>query len=122
MTDFNIFTILAKDDKELVHSAFLKFLLGRYPDLYETLFNIADVRFKEPQIEQSYTLKDLLNPSANSQTYRIDIEVISTDGSEIVVIENKFKSFPTLKQKRYEILELDVILDNSKDIKNSLLK
>lgn len=91
---FNIFKVLEKDDKELIHSSFIKYLLenhGYY--FYKHLLNLEHDKYNIPELEKSYDKQ------------RLDIEIISNDSKEIVVIENKFKSFPNKEQlKRYDKL------------------
>ncbi|MEB8345866.1 PD-(D/E)XK nuclease family protein [Flavobacteriaceae bacterium KMM 6898] len=94
--EFNIFKILSKDDKELIHSSFLKYLLDHWGSyFYQSLFNLDSINFETPKLESGYRGK------------RIDIEIRSKDDKEIILIENKFKSFP------YEIqlLNYDAILE-----------
>lgn len=85
-TNFNFFKVLDKDNKELVHSAFLKYLM-QYDDTFYTKFLKVDFTFSEPKLEKLYTL-------AKKVKGRFDIEVTSEDNSTLLVIENKFKSFP----------------------------
>lgn len=89
---FNIFKVLEKDDKELIHSSFIKYLLENYGCyFYKYLFNLEHDNYKTPELEKSY------------EKQRLDIEIISNDNKEIVVIENKFKTFPHKEQlKRYD--------------------
>ncbi len=84
---FNIFKVLEKDDKELIHSAFIKYLFKYHGEFfYPHLLGIENLDFKTPKLEVSYERK------------RIDIEILSNDESNIIVIENKFKSFPYSQQ------------------------
>lgn len=91
---FNIFNILEKDDKELIHSSFIKFLLTENNSLYEYL-ELGNIKFNEPVLEKVYLSSTEAN---NTKRYRIDIEVKSSDDTKILIIENKFKSFPDQKQ------------------------
>jgi len=84
---FNFFNVLNKDDKEVIHSAFIKYLLDNFGDFfYSKLFNLDFSDFNKAQLEKSYDKK------------RFDIQIISNDESKIIVIENKFKSFPLKEQ------------------------
>src|SRR5690606_23792563 len=112
MDKFNIFKILSKDDKELIHSAFIKFLLDEYPFVFEDLFNLKNVKFDKAELEKSERIsisKDeadrlgikyskLNNSGEVIKHIRIDINVKSTNSNHRVLIENKFKSFPNQTQ------------------------
>ena len=87
-TDFNYFKILEKDNKELIHSAFISYLLDRNQN-FRNLF-VENNEWLSPKLEQSY--------SHNKKRCRIDIELKSTDEKTILFIENKFKSFPEEEQ------------------------
>lgn len=91
MTDskeFNYFKILEKDDKELIHSAFISHLLHTNEDFLK-LF-VENKNMLSPKLEQSY--------SHNKKRCKIDIELRSADERTILFIENKFKSFPDDQQ------------------------
>ena len=82
--EFNYFKILEKDDKELIHSAFISHLLDSNKD-FRKLF-VENNKWLSPKLEQSY--------SHNKKRCKIDIELRSADERTILFIENKFKSFP----------------------------
>lgn len=66
---FNIFRVLEKDDKELIHSSFLKYLLenwGKY--FYNSLFKKPHLDFNIIELEKSYSKQ------------RFDLEITSRDG------------------------------------------
>jgi len=86
--EFNYFKILEKDDKELIHSAFISHLLHTNKDFLK-LF-VGNKKMLSPKLEQSY--------SHNQKRCKIDIELRSTDEKTILFIENKFKSFPDKQQ------------------------
>jgi hypothetical protein len=88
MTEFNYFKILSKDDKELIHSSVIRYLLQENVFFKENIFNIFKEEIDPEQIylEKSYRWN------------RIDIEAHSIDNESILVIENKFKSFPYKEQ------------------------
>jgi len=90
LRNFNFFRTLDKDNKELVHSAFIKYLM-QYNDIFYTEFIKTDKRYVEPKLEKQYTL-------TKKQKGRVDIESVSEDNSTLVIIENKFKSFPYQEQ------------------------
>lgn len=94
---FNIFKVLEKDDKELIHSSFLRFLMNENNCIYEDFFGIKGIRFDFPTLEKSYKSSPIRS-GVKSERKRIDIEAISLDKKHIVIIENKFKSFPYKKQ------------------------
>lgn len=92
--EFNIFKVLSKDDKELIHSSFLKYLLDHWGDyFYRSLLNLDGSKFGSPKLEKGYRGK------------RIDLEIKSLNEDEIIFIENKFKSFPHQQQlKNYDAI------------------
>lgn len=82
---FNIFESLSKDDKELSHSSFIKFLLEQEDGFFlEKLFGQKNEKFKA-QLEVSLNRKN-----------RVDILLESKD--KIIAIENKFKCLPNISQ------------------------
>lgn len=87
MDNFNFFRVLEKDNKELIHSAFISYLFSCNDLFRDKLLNVSNVEFSKPQLERSYNIRKRLKG-------RIDIEIISTDEKHIILIENKFKSFP----------------------------
>ncbi len=94
---FNIFKILGKDDKELIHSAFIKFLLENDYGFCE-YFRIESLQIKKVRLEMSYTLTKKKDGKTTKLRRRIDIEALGEDKRPVLVIENKFKSFPYEKQ------------------------
>lgn len=90
MSHFNFFKVLEKDNKELIHSAFISYLLDNNKNFRKQFIheNIED--FDVSELEKSYSYK--------KTKIRIDIELRSKDRKHIIFIENKFKSFPTNKQ------------------------
>ena len=106
MNNFNFFKVLEKDDKELIHSAFLAFLLDTDEDFRSSFLHIStDINeFYPSELERSYQKK------------RIDIILESKDRKFTLVIENKFKSFPN----REQLEEYDRIL--GKEIKSEQIR
>lgn len=106
MNNFNFFKVLEKDDKELIHSAFLAFLLDTDKDFRRSFLHIStDINeFYPSELERSYQKK------------RIDIILESKDRKFTLVIENKFKSFPNSEQ----LEEYDRIL--AKEIKSEQIR
>jgi len=97
MEAFNIFKVLEKDNKELIHSSFLRFLLAEYKSFYTIFLKRTDINFQAPVLEKSY--------SYETKRRRIDIEAISSDKQSILIIENKFMSFPYEEQlKSYDLI------------------
>jgi PD-(D/E)XK nuclease superfamily len=94
---FNIFRVLEKDDKELIHSSFIKFLLLENNDFYLNFLKINNPDFCEPRLEKPYTTPNKKN-NGRKERNRIDIEAISKDDKCILIIENKFKSMPCKEQ------------------------
>lgn len=104
MPHFNFFTVLSKDDKELIHSSFIGFLLTdeltsefvltKLFPAFDTQLNRTSVN---PEKVYSYQVPGE-NGKSKSKRIRLDIEAHSADGQTILLIENKFKSFPHEEQ------------------------
>jgi predicted DNA binding CopG/RHH family protein len=96
VSKFNIFKILSKDDKELIHSAFLQFLLEYAPvDFYQFFnqtYDIAQLRQEKKDIvlEKGYRL------GKEKKRYRFDVQIKGE--TSVLLIENKFKAFPYKEQ------------------------
>lgn len=90
MEDFNIFKVLNKDDKELIHSAFFRFMLKNSDDFARKLISVSTDDIKDVKLEHGVKKK------------RFDLWIELRDGT-CIIIENKFKSFPDEKQ----LLEYD---------------
>lgn len=90
MSVFNFFKVLEKDNKELIHSAFISYLLDNNEKFRKKFISDKITSFKTSELEKSYSDKKL--------KIRIDVELQNSDGSFITFIENKFKSFPNNKQ------------------------
>ena len=104
---FNYFKVLSKDDKELIHSSFIKFLI----EDEETNNYFLQALFPEFQKELSVNSIQL---EKGYNRKRIDIEAWSEDGEDVLIIENKFKSFPYKEQ----LEEYDSIYANHHPGKN----
>lgn len=100
--DFNIFEVLSKDDKELIHSAFLAFLMPRYDFIKNELLgdSFGKIEFICTEVSYKYSVEPNRQgqPKSGKKSVRFDIFVRSEDDSEICIIENKFKCIPTKKQ------------------------
>ena len=96
--EFNIFTTLEKDNKELIHSAFLKFLIEEN-DLF-----IKEFLKSESFINPKITLEKSYKSTKKGKNIRLDIEI--KNDNRLIVIENKFKSFPNENQ----LIEYDKVL------------
>jgi hypothetical protein len=108
--EFNYFNVLSGADKEMMHSAMLKFLFG-YDDYFrKNLFSACP-----SSLDKKSIVTEKVYPGRN----RIDVEAQSIDGKYILIIENKFKSFPNKEQ-----LELyDMIYKcDSKNVDKELIK
>ncbi len=93
MSDFNIFKILSKDDKELIHSAFLRFMLGNSMTVATKILGISPSEIKNIVLESGKNYK------------RLDIKIHHLGDEIVYVVENKFKSFPDEQQlKEYDEL------------------
>ena len=105
LQDFNFFTVLEKDNKELIHSSFIRFLLDEDKMFAQKFLGIESFNDdKVISLEKSYVLRN--QKGQKTDRCRLDIEVI--DGDRIIIIENKFKSFPDELQLRL----YDKILDS----------
>lgn len=86
----NYFTVFAAADKEMMHSAMLRYILCAHGTLARRLFT----RFRYPVVratlEKTYIEK--------KRRFRMDVVAWSKGDEHMLVIENKFKSFPTLSQ------------------------
>jgi hypothetical protein len=104
MSRFNFFTILSKDDKELIHSSFLCFLLTdelTSEFVLSKLFPAFEAQLNRESVntEKVYSYQvPGENGKLKSKRIRLDIEAQSEDGQIILLIENKFKSFPHEEQ------------------------
>jgi len=96
MTEFNFFKVLEKDNKELVHSAFIAYLIDSDKQFAKEFLNISDKDLELSRLETSYIENN--RNKLKKLRIRIDIEVRSRDGATVTFIENKFKSFPTKRQ------------------------
>lgn len=91
---FNIFKILEKDDKELIHSSFLKFLITEDDKFSHKLLGLSIDNKTDIYLEKAHRYK--LPKRKKSRQCRFDIEIRQND--EVIIIENKFKSFPLKTQ------------------------
>lgn len=97
MENFNFFKILERGDKELVHSAMIAYLIDSNIRFRTEFLKMSNIEYKNSELEKSCNYKKQIN-SPKSTRFRCDVFIESVDESEIVVIENKFKSAPELKQ------------------------
>lgn len=84
--DFNYFTVFSGADKEMMHSAMIRYLLRQHPTLARQLFVYFDNPIGEVKLE------------VKKNKFRVDIEVWSENNTDTLIVENKFKSLPTLTQ------------------------
>jgi len=91
----NYFSIMEAADKEMTHSAMLRFLLHNAPPVL-ALFS--------PFVRHENALRVSLEETrktGNNKRARFDL--VARSGGQTLVVENKFKSFPTAAQlKRYD--------------------
>lgn len=92
-SEFNFFTILEKDNKELTHSAFFKYALEEYPNFRKTMLGDKFEKDISVNLEKSYRFID---SNGKKKIIRFDIEIKS--GDEHCIVENKFKCIPTRNQ------------------------
>lgn len=90
MENFNFFKVLEKDNKELIHSAFIAYLIDSNINFRNYFISDKNEDFEKSELEKSY--------SRNKKRIRIDIQVKNRQDNFVAFIENKFKSFPTEKQ------------------------
>ncbi len=91
---FNIFKVLEKDNKELIHSAFIRFLLNEFEEFQNDFLGDKLNDNSIINLEKSFSYKKRKN--GKSSKGRFDIEIINDEN--ITIIENKFKSFPLSSQ------------------------
>jgi hypothetical protein len=99
----NFFNILATADKELVHSAMLKFFLESDPirdDFIKNFIGISNLQSKgEVNLEQS----DKNHKTGERIRFDLLMTASKDDKTPILAVENKFKATPTLRQlKTYD--------------------
>lgn len=94
---FNFFEVLGKDNKELIHSAFLKFLLEDSDLIWNKLFGIDRENVTDILLEKTFKVKN----GDKNKLCRIDIEAKNGNGEVVLVVENKFKSFPYPSQLEF---------------------
>jgi len=85
--NFNIFKVLEKDNKELIHSSFINFLINEDSNFSKDFLGIDLSSNRTIRLESFYAY----GPK-NKKKCRFDIEILEDE--RIIVIENKFKSFP----------------------------
>jgi hypothetical protein len=85
MKNFNIFDVLSKDDKEIIHSSMIKFLLEEDDFFTQSLLNTPITSFKSILLEKKL-----------DKHHRIDIFIELLNS--IILIENKFKCLPSIAQ------------------------
>ena len=90
---FNIFEILSKDDKELSHSSFIKFLLDQEDGFFlEQLFGVKE-KPSDIILEHSLILK-----REKEKNKKLRLDILLKFHNKTIAIENKFKCLPTVKQ------------------------
>lgn len=109
MNDFNFFKVLSKDDKEAIHSAFLKFLFEENSDFLHDFLGLKPGDVSKPLFILEATPKKIGLKNSTKKRFRFDL-VICSDES-IIVIENKFKSLPNPKQ----LEKYNELFDGNKD-------
>lgn len=119
--EFNIFNVLSKDNKELIHSAFLKWILEEIPELFIDLFGCKTA--KNVKIFTEYTFKEERNMYKKNKGVkfagypRIDLKCVVDD--DVVYIENKFKS--VANERQLKLYDEIIQLSKNKSIKKFLL-
>lgn len=94
----NYFTIMSGADKEMMHSAMLKFLLG-YDDFFrKELFPECPSPIIAAAEDGGPATSRIRLEAPYPGRKRIDVEAHSADGKYVLIIENKFKAFPTIGQ------------------------
>ncbi len=95
--DINIIKLLSKDDKEVIHSAIISFLLNESKFFREKILGVGFEDIEIPKEEVSYPFRP---DEGSRRRIRFDILVTDKAGERICIIENKFKSLPTRIQFR----------------------
>ncbi len=108
MKDFNIFETLEKDDKELIHSSFVCFLMNEYKEFYSSVLGLDYSSEILSQIDAK------VEQSLGKEYGRADILVREP---MTILIENKFKSFPNNDQ----LAKYDEKFPNSPNVHKYLL-
>ncbi|WP_456314277.1 PD-(D/E)XK nuclease family protein [Pseudomonas shirazensis] len=98
--NFNIFKVLEKDNKELIHSSFLNFLIKEDSNFANNFLGIDLSPNYTVKLESSYTY----GRNKKKKRCRFDLEILEKE--RIIIIENKFKSFPIENQ----LIEYDLAL------------
>lgn len=94
----NYFNIMSGADKEMMHSAMLKFLLS-YDDFFrQTLFPECPSPIVASAGDDGAGNSRIRLEAPYPGKKRIDVEAHSADGKYVLIIENKFKAFPTEEQ------------------------
>lgn len=91
----NIFHVLNKDDKELIHSAMLKYLFETDPTYIISLLGVENPEDYFIDLEKRYSIP---NDQEGNKNVRFDLQMINMEEQKIIVIENKFKCFPYKEQ------------------------
>lgn len=95
--NFNIFKILEKDNKELIHSSFINFLINEDSNFSNDFLGIDLSPNRNIKLESLYSYG-----TRKKKKCRFDLEIL--EDHRIIVIENKFKSFPNeLQLKEYDL-------------------
>lgn len=110
---FNIFKILEKDDKELIHSSFIKFLITEDDLFANEIIGLSIDESTEIYLEKAHRFK--LPRRKTSKQCRFDIEIRKAE--TVLIIENKFKSFPIESQLQEYNEGLPIIFPNKKLVK-----
>jgi hypothetical protein len=87
--NINYFMIMEAADKEMVHSAMLRFLLNTVPPVRDLFCPFEGGEGLNICLEKNYKKPKKL---------RIDLEAYSRDEKHLLVVENKFKSIPSSEQ------------------------
>lgn len=95
MQEFNFFKILEKDNKELIHSAFIAFLIDTDKHFIKHFLHKTIDEFELSELEKSFVEN---NNKTKKLRIRVDIALMEKGGGILTIIENKFKSFPTQRQ------------------------
>lgn len=98
--NFNIFKVLEKDNKELIHSSFFNFLIKEDSNFANHFLGIDLSPNCTVKLESSYTY----GRNKKKKRCRFDLEILEKE--RIIIIENKFKSFPT----EIQLIEYDLAL------------
>lgn len=123
--DYNFFRIIESADKEMIHSAMVKFFLETYwKEPMLACFNIESLVDEKPAItlEEGHAFEQ---KTGDRKKVKIRFDIVGRVGNNIqpdFIIENKFKAMPTVAQLESYDQGIETILRNKKDGPKEVVK